>query len=104
MTTRRTYDRYEISIPVVLAFDGVEYHGLTRNMALGGMFIFTELDVGYGAPVVVRIRLPALAEESSLEAVVRRIEEDGVGVQFGSLRAMEVWGLNQLFRAQGGSD
>jgi hypothetical protein len=67
------------------------------------MFIFTDLDASYGTPVVVRLRLPSFAEESLFEAVVRWNEEDGIAVQFGSLRALEVWGLNQLFRAQAGA-
>jgi hypothetical protein len=103
MTKRRLYDRHEISMPVVIECGSVEANGLTRNIGLGGMFIFTDLDASYGTPVIVRLRLPSFAEESLFEAVVRWNEEDGLGVQFGSLRALEVWGLNQLFRVPAGA-
>ena len=33
-------------------------------------------------------------------AVVRWQKPDGVGVQFGQLRARDVWALNQLFRSE----
>jgi len=53
--------------------------------------------------VKLRIRLPAMQEDSTIEMTVRWKTPDGVGLQFGSLRAIEVWGLNQLFKSLGGT-
>ena len=100
MSKRRLYDRHNISLPVVIEMGSQEANGLTRNLGLGGMYIYTDVEVSYGTPVVIRVRLPTLKKESALEAIVRWTEDDGIGVQFGSLRAMEVWGLNQLFKAR----
>jgi Tfp pilus assembly protein PilZ len=64
------------------------------------MFIYTDFRAQFGDRVLLRLRLPSLREDSQIEAAVRWVEPDGVGVQFGSLRAMEVWGLNQLLKAR----
>lgn len=70
----------------------------TRNISLGGMSLITESDLPYGTKVQLRFHLPALREEATIEATVRWRKDDGMGVQFGSLRAREVWALNQLFK------
>ena len=104
MPTRRVHDRYDVSLPVTILSGSSEVSGLTRNVGLGGMFIFTDFSAQFGDRVLLRLRLPALREDSRIEATVRWVEPDGVGVQFGSLRAMEVWGLNQLLKARPLSD
>lgn len=74
---------------------------VTRNVSLGGMYLLTDTRPPYGAKVMLELYLPALKERANIEAVVRWVKEDGVGVQFGSLRAREVWALNQLFKEEG---
>ena len=70
----------------------------TKNISLGGMYLLSEAQLPYGTDVKLRVDLPALKEDAVIEAVVRWQKPDGIGVQFSSLRAREVWALNQLFR------
>ncbi len=98
MTGRRVHERYECDLPAVLVWDDQEHHATVSNISLGGIFLLTDLSVPFGAPVIVRLRLPALKEEASFKMTVRWTRPDGVGFQFGSLRAIEVWGLNQYFK------
>ena len=68
------------------------------NISLGGLFLVTDNQIPYGTDVKVRFRLPSLKEDTEAVTIVRWNKPDGFGVQFGSLRALEVWGLNQLFK------
>jgi hypothetical protein len=62
------------------------------------MFVYTSAKVPFGADVEVVLRLPALKEEITIQAVARWHQDGGVGVSFKSMRAREVWALNQLFK------
>lgn len=99
MTTgRRVHERYDRRLHVVVIHEGGELVTESKNISLGGMYLLSEAQLAYGTKVRVRFHLPALKEEVTLEAVVRWKKDDGMGVQFGSLRAREVWGFNQLFK------
>jgi uncharacterized protein (TIGR02266 family) len=99
---RRVHERFEYQLSVELLRDGEEpVSGETQNISLGGMFVLTDRSLPYGAEVRVRFRLPALKEDTEVTSTVRWVTPDGLGVQFGSLRAMEVWALNQLFKTGG---
>lgn len=71
---------------------------VTRNISLGGMYLVTGSPLDYGTEVTLEFHVPALKEDVNVGAVVRFAQPDGMGIQFGSLRAREVWGLNQLFK------
>lgn len=77
--------------------EGGQIECVTRNVSLGGMYLVTSSSLPYGTTVTLEFYLPALKEDVNIEATVRWVKDDGMGVQFGSLRAREVWGLNQLF-------
>lgn len=81
---------------MTILHEGAEYHAVTQNISLGGMYLVTEAPLKYGAEVSLRFRLPTLKEQTECTGTVRWKKDDGLGVQFGSLRALEVWGLNQL--------
>lgn len=83
---------------MTVVHEGGEVETVTRNISLGGMYLITEAVLPYGAKVKLRFYLPALREEVTIDATVRWQKDDGIGVQFGSLRAREVWALNQLFK------
>ncbi|HEY8430593.1 MAG TPA: PilZ domain-containing protein, partial [Sandaracinaceae bacterium] len=68
-----------------------------------GMHLVTDARIPYGTKVQLEFFLPALREEARIEATVRWQKDGGMGVQFGSLRAREVWALNQLFKEGGES-
>ena len=95
---RRLHERFALTLPVTVVHEGGEVHGETRNLSLGGMLVATEGPLPFGAAVKVRVTFPALREVAELEATVRWLRDGTVGLQFGSLRAKEVWALNQLFK------
>lgn len=95
---RRAQQRYDIEIPVELTHDGETVSTVTRNMSLGGMFVTLDLPIPFGALVRVKFSLPDLADPVDVEAHVRWVQPAvGIGVQYSSLRAREVWALQQLF-------
>ena len=96
--SRRVHERYDLEIPVVIILGDREVSATTRNVSLGGMFIMTDQKFRFGSEGRIRMRLPALKEQTEVPMVVRWVTSEGVGVQFGSLRALEVWALNQLFK------
>lgn len=98
MTGRRVHERFACDLPVFLSFDGQEHEVRAVNISLGGVYVLTELSIPYGTELSVRLRVPALKEDAHIAATARWAREDGIGLQFGSLRAMEVWALNQFFR------
>ncbi|MCU0674023.1 MAG: PilZ domain-containing protein [Myxococcota bacterium] len=98
MSGRRVHERYDCHLPVSIFFGEEELVAHVANISLGGMFVITERSVEYGTAVKVRFRLPALKEEATVETTVRWAKPNGIGLQFGSLRAIEVWALNQYFK------
>lgn len=96
---KRVHERYDRQLPVTLLLESGPVEAQTRNVSLGGIFIVTDATVVFGSTIKIRLRLPALHEDSEMDVVVRWKETVGIGVQFGSLRALEVWGLNQLFKS-----
>jgi hypothetical protein len=95
---RRVHERYAIELPVRVTHPGGESRGTTKNMSLGGALIEVPDTIAFGATVSVRVFLPPLKEEATLQGVVRWVKGSAVGLQWGSLRAKEVWALNQLFK------
>ena len=99
MTTgRRVHERYDRRLKVTVIHEDGELALISKNVSLGGMYLMSEEQLPYGTTVRLRLYLPALKEDALIEAVVRWQKPDGIGVQFGSLRAREVWALNQLFK------
>lgn len=78
--------------------DGLDIVATATNVSLGGMYVSTELEVAYGTPAKLTFRVPALKEDAIVDVVVRWVKPGGLGLQFGSLRAIEVWALNQYFK------
>jgi len=97
-TGRRVHERYDRALKVKVTHDGGEFECESLNISLGGMYLISETQLLYGAKVVLEFYLPALKENAKIEGVVRWEKPDGMGVQFGSLRAREVWAFNQLFK------
>jgi hypothetical protein len=96
---RRVHERFACELPVTLTADGRVVDGKTQNLSLGGMFVTLGPErFAYGTKVIVKFRLPALKEPSEFAVTVRWDTAEGVGLQFGSLRAVEVWALNELFK------
>ncbi len=99
MTGRRVHERYDCDIPLHVQREGEEeFTGEVVNISLGGIYCLTDVTIPYGTEVKLRFRVPALKEDAIVAATVRWAKPDGVGFQFGSLRAIEVWALNQFFK------
>jgi hypothetical protein len=84
-------------LQVKIATNSGEIDGLANNVSLGGMLVETSEHLPYGAVVKLRFRLPTMDSDTEVDATVRWNKERSFGMQFGSLRAKDVWGLNRLF-------
>jgi len=102
--SRRLHERFDHRLPVAVHFDGREVAGYSRNISVGGMFLEVRGAVPFGAHVHLKFRLQNLPDEVDIPAVVRWSGSDGIGVQFSTLRAREVWALNQLLVSLRGSE
>ncbi|MBW2462246.1 MAG: PilZ domain-containing protein [Deltaproteobacteria bacterium] len=96
--SRRVHERFEVELDVTVLHGDKELAGKTINVSMGGMFIGFEESLPFGTVVKVRVTLPALKEESDLPATVRWVTPEGIGVQFGPLRAKETWAMNELIK------
>lgn len=100
MTTgRRVHERFQCELPVTVIHGEEELSGIASNISLGGLYIVTDVKVPFGMDVKVRFQVPSLKEPATVSSKVRWVKPDGFGVQFGSLRALEVWALNQYFKS-----
>jgi uncharacterized protein (TIGR02266 family) len=95
---KRQYERYPIAIGVAFTMGNERVEARSRDISLGGMFIETTRVLPYGTRVSLELNLPSLPAPAVVECTVRWAGSDGMGVQFGSLRARETWAINQLAR------
>jgi hypothetical protein len=103
VSDKRSHARYPIRLPLVLVHGENEHEAFSGDIGLGGMFVHTDVLLAYGARITVRMKLPGLKAESLIVATVRWKSRQGVGIQFHSLRAREVWALNRLVRSNAAS-
>jgi uncharacterized protein (TIGR02266 family) len=99
---RRSDRRYERHVPIDFSHEGSSFHGSTRNISLGGVFIDTEQTLPFGAKVTLKFKVPTQSEPIEVDGQVRWLEmEDGrlrgIGIRFEGLRARDVWALNKFF-------
>lgn len=95
---QRTHPRCPCQLPVKLTTSAGDLDATAVNVGLGGMYIESATLPAFNSEVTVRFRLPNLDEDTVVVGTVRWVRNGGAGVQFGSLRARDVWGLNQLLR------
>jgi uncharacterized protein (TIGR02266 family) len=99
---RRADRRYDRRLDVEVAADGLKLSTYTRNISLGGMYIIADRALPFGSKVTLRFSVPTQAEVVEVEGEVRWVESEdgethGLGIQFGGLRARDVWALNKYF-------
>ncbi len=102
MEHRRADRRYERRVEVHVTVDGTTFSTQTRNISLGGVYMIADRTMPFGAKVQLRFTVPTQAEPIEVEGEVRWVEAEeghshGVGIQFGGLRARDVWALNKFF-------
>lgn len=98
MSGRRVHERYPYQVDVVVVLGSEELRAVTDNLSMGGMHLVGEPHPPFGAEVELRFRLPKMKADTVCAGTVRWSRPDGYGVQFGSLRAIDVWGLNALLK------
>ena len=81
-----------------MEIEGICFAAEATNISLGGIFVESDFLIEYGESGRIRICVSGI-DEFELEVTARWVEPGGVGLQFGSLRAIEVWALNRLLRA-----
>ncbi len=72
-----------------------------RNLSLGGALVHVSEKIGYGLQVRLRVKFPTRKDESELDATVRWFASAGVGLQFGSLHAIDVHAINAVINQAG---
>ena len=101
MQEKRAYTRKSIDVEVSCQreADGA-FSGKSKDISIGGMFIFSEQVPSFGDKLLLKITLPGAAGELSLPAVVRWADRGsgGFGVQFGLLGARETHAIAKLMR------
>jgi hypothetical protein len=97
LSDKRSHERFAIELEVVLVHDGQEHACTTRDLGMGGMFATSTARIPFGADLEVRLTIPALKGATTIPATVRWHGPGGMGVQWKSLRARQVWALNRLF-------
>jgi type IV pilus assembly protein PilZ len=99
LVDKRSHPRVTLDTAVTCELaDGSEFSGRSKDISIGGMFVFTTAQVPFGTEVKVRILLPRARQEFVLPGVVRWANPDGVGVQFGLLGARETHAISELLR------
>lgn len=99
MRSRRVHERFECDLDATAICGEQQFIVRVRDISLGGMLLVSPEPLAYGAQLRLELRIPGLKRDSELEAIVRWSGDVGTGIQFLKIRAYEVWGLNQLFRA-----
>jgi type IV pilus assembly protein PilZ len=96
---KRSHPRVTLDTAVVCSLpDGSEISGRSKDISIGGMFLFTSSTAAFGTQVQLRLRLPSARQELVLPAVVRWSSPEGLGLQFGLLGARETHAISELLR------
>lgn len=95
---RRASTRHDVEIEAHVTVDGTPAKCSLHNVSQGGAFA-TVIGLGVGTTVTVRFELPPVREVVEVSAIVRWTTSEGVGLQFGGLRAREAWALGRFLEA-----
>ncbi|MBN1654166.1 MAG: PilZ domain-containing protein [Deltaproteobacteria bacterium] len=98
MLKKRAHLRYECELPVQITSDRDKVSVTAINISLGGMSVEPAEKLTFGSTVTVRFNLPSSNSATEVDATVRWIKDNRAGLQFGSLRAKDVRGINKLFK------
>ena len=99
MLGQRVHERFPHRLPVEIVHDGQSYEGITHNISMGGMFIFTSLQVPFGTEFTLKTRLPETEEDLLVPVQVRWQRSDGMGVQYLSMAPGEEFALDRLLKS-----
>ena len=89
---------YSTSIKLRIGPDR-EQEGETVNISTGGVFIKTDPLLDFGQRLTLIITIPGAKGASEIPCIVRWVKPgQGIGLQFESLRPIEMWAINRLKR------
>jgi len=94
---RRSSTRYAVDLNGTVTVDDSTITVRLMNLSLGGAFVDGLDRLPMGTHVLFSFHIPTHEVPIEVAATVRWCTELGVGLQFGSLRAREVWSLNKFF-------
>lgn len=84
MTEQRKYHRVPVDLSVTCLLGEEEFDGSVKDLSVGGMFIECDTQPPFASQLILLI--PGIsARELRIPAVVRWVEPEGFGVQFGLL-------------------
>jgi hypothetical protein len=91
---RRAGTRHEVDIEARINLDGAQTSCSFRDLSRGGAFASIG-PLPLGTIVMVWFELPDGGGSIEVDATVRWTAHDGVGLQFGGLRARDAWALGR---------
>jgi type IV pilus assembly protein PilZ len=98
----RRYQRAPLDVPVEFAAKGGDerHQGRSKDISVGGMFVFAQSPLPFGAELVVYVVLPGQKAPFALNGVVRWSRTgEGMGIQFGLMGARETHAITELTKA-----
>ena len=100
---RRGQQRTEVVLSLRFVVEGRTVVGTSTDISVGGLRAMLPENLPFGTKVKVIVQLPALPDESVIDAEVRwgQAEAGGgfsVGLQFLRVRPRETWAINQIIR------
>jgi hypothetical protein len=99
MSNKRQHVRYDYTEEADLTFDGERRTGRSVNISRGGIFVTIDPVPPFGARLTLHLALPGVDGVCDIPCVVRWSKAgEGVGLQFETLRPIEIWALNKLLR------
>ena len=100
MSNQRSQPRiaFEAEVELVLE-NGDKQKGRLTNISSGGTFVLTAPPPPFGTKVNLLVHLPGIPDRCAIPCIVRWTKgDDGAGLQFEHLRALEMWAINRLKR------
>jgi hypothetical protein len=102
MDNKRIQPRIPFDADVeILLETGETQAGKLTNISSGGTYVQTTPPPPYGAKIKLVVTLPGVPDKCEIPSIVRWTKGDeGAGLQFEHLRAIEVWALTKLKHSQ----
>jgi hypothetical protein len=98
----RRYQRATLDVPVEFAAKGGDERrqGRSKDISVGGMFVFADHPLAFGVDLVVYVVLPGQKAPFALPGVVRWSRDgEGMGIQFSLMGARETHAITELTKA-----
>jgi hypothetical protein len=85
---RRRFSRVNIQWAVRLNFGAIEYKRFVDNVSLGGLYVEGDFQQVIGDVCIISLKQSGFLSEESVQAIgiIRRISENGVAVEFFSMK------------------